>query len=218
VKPSAPPPSLPVSPVLPRKLPKQQRSIVLVNALKDACLQILREEGPDALTVARLSEVSGVAVVSMYEYFPTVEAVTAAAFRAVIAQLMREHRLRMEAIEDTTLDELLLNIVTNSLAIRRELTHLHPQLYARYIEQFEVMAPEVVSDPLVAAEVSPNRFARALERYRDQIRIADMERAGYLALRALVLMTRTIALERPAYLDDPDTPSQIAGMLRGLLT
>ncbi|MET0379478.1 MAG: TetR/AcrR family transcriptional regulator [Spongiibacteraceae bacterium] len=92
------PSSPPVSPVMPRKMPRQQRSIALVNALKDACLQILREEGADALTVARLSEVSGVAVVSMYEYFPTVEAVTAAAFRAVIAQLMREYRLRMDAV------------------------------------------------------------------------------------------------------------------------
>lgn len=210
-----PPP--PVSPVLPRKLPRQQRSIALVNALKDACLKILRNEGPDALTVARLSDVSGVTAVSMYEYFPTVDAVIAAAFRAVIAQTMREQRLKMETATDTTLDELLLNIATGSVAIRRELTHLHPQLYARYIEQFEVMAPEVSSDPLVAAELTPGRFARQLERYRDQLHDADLDRAGFLAMNALILMTRSIALEHPAYLDDPATPRQLAAMMRGLV-
>ena len=41
-------------PAQPRKLPRQQRSIALVTALKEATLLIVSREGSEALTVARL--------------------------------------------------------------------------------------------------------------------------------------------------------------------
>ncbi len=64
----------------PRKLPRQSRSRFLVSTLIEACRQILEQEGTEALTVNRLSEVSGVAVGSIYQYFPNKEAIISLAF------------------------------------------------------------------------------------------------------------------------------------------
>lgn len=54
-----------------RKRPTQSRSRALVDAVEQACLRILDEIGEAALTVARIAEISGVAVGSIYQYFPT---------------------------------------------------------------------------------------------------------------------------------------------------
>ena len=62
---------LPVQLPTPRKRPNQSRSRALVDAVAQACLHILDEEGDEALTVARIAEVSGAAVGSITNTFPT---------------------------------------------------------------------------------------------------------------------------------------------------
>src|ERR1700742_2288720 len=64
----------------PRKQPRQLRSVALVDALKEACRDILEKEGHGALSLHRVSEQAGVAVSSIYEYFPTLESLIAAIF------------------------------------------------------------------------------------------------------------------------------------------
>lgn len=68
----------------PRKLPKQGRSRILVDSLKQACLQILQREGQKALTATRIASVSGVAMGSLYQYFPNVDAIVVAAYEDLL--------------------------------------------------------------------------------------------------------------------------------------
>ncbi|MGH8465253.1 MAG: TetR/AcrR family transcriptional regulator, partial [Pseudomonas sp.] len=67
-------------PTRPRKRPRQTRSVALVDALKMAGREILEREGRQALTIYRLSEYSGVATSSIYEYYPTIESLIATLF------------------------------------------------------------------------------------------------------------------------------------------
>ena len=53
-----------------RKRPNQSRSRALVDAVAQASMRILDEGGDEALTVARIAELSGAAVVSIYQFFP----------------------------------------------------------------------------------------------------------------------------------------------------
>ena len=68
-----------------RKRPVQSRSRALVDAVEQACLQILDEAGEAALTVARISELSGVAVGSIYQYFPSKDAIVALLYERALA-------------------------------------------------------------------------------------------------------------------------------------
>jgi AcrR family transcriptional regulator len=52
-----------------RKRPKQRRSQLTVNAILEATIQILDREGLDAATTTRISEVAGVSIGSLYQYF-----------------------------------------------------------------------------------------------------------------------------------------------------
>lgn len=58
-----------------RKEPQQTRSRHLVDAVLQAAVRILNDEGSQAFTMARLAEKAGVSVGSLYQYFPNKQAV-----------------------------------------------------------------------------------------------------------------------------------------------
>ena len=60
-----------------RKTPRQQRSQATVGYIVDAARQLLYEEGAEAVTTRRVAERSGVAVGSLYQYFPNRDAILA---------------------------------------------------------------------------------------------------------------------------------------------
>lgn len=53
----------------PRKQPQQARAQSTVHAILEATVQVLEREGPDAATTTRISEVAGVSVGTLYQYF-----------------------------------------------------------------------------------------------------------------------------------------------------
>ena len=62
----------------PRKSASQKRSKLTVNALLEATARILVREGFDKASTNRIAEVAGVSVGSLYQYFPSKEALVAA--------------------------------------------------------------------------------------------------------------------------------------------
>jgi AcrR family transcriptional regulator len=77
----------------PRKKPVQARSIVTVTAILDAAAHILESVGPSAYSTNGVAERAGVSIGSLYQYFPTKDAVTRALIeresRALFADLSR---------------------------------------------------------------------------------------------------------------------------------
>ena len=62
----------------PRKKPAQERSKETVRALLQAAARILEQEGYERTSVNRIADVAGVSIGSLYQYFPTKEALVAA--------------------------------------------------------------------------------------------------------------------------------------------
>jgi AcrR family transcriptional regulator len=58
-----------------RKQPKQSRAVELVDAILEAAVQVLRTEGAQRFTTARVAERAGVSVGSLYQYFPNKAAI-----------------------------------------------------------------------------------------------------------------------------------------------
>jgi AcrR family transcriptional regulator len=78
-------------PTKPRKLATQQRSRATVAALVEATARILVREGFDKASTNRIAQVAGVSVGSLYQYFPSKEAL-------VLAVLERHNRQIMEVV------------------------------------------------------------------------------------------------------------------------
>jgi AcrR family transcriptional regulator len=58
----------------PRKQPRQARSQATVEAVFEACIQVLLTDGPMRLTTTRVAERAGVSVGSLYQYYPNKQA------------------------------------------------------------------------------------------------------------------------------------------------
>lgn len=63
-------PTSSVSSRAPRRRPSQARSVVTVNAIFEACIQVLLKDGVHRLTTTRVAERSGVSVGTLYQYYP----------------------------------------------------------------------------------------------------------------------------------------------------
>lgn len=53
-----------------RRMPSQKRSIVTVDAIFEATIQVLLTEGPIRLNTTHVAERAGVSVGTLYQYFP----------------------------------------------------------------------------------------------------------------------------------------------------
>lgn len=69
-----------------KKTPRQARAQATVEAIVQACAQVLSAEGYAAVTTNRVAELAGVSIGSLYEYFPNKQSIVAAA----LARVMRE--------------------------------------------------------------------------------------------------------------------------------
>lgn len=123
----------------PRKLPSQSRSRSLVSALVEACLRVLEQEGSAALTVNRLSEVSGVAVGSFYQYFPNMEALLGQAFEHVLREeaMVSVPALR-ESIAGMPLDAALREILRDMVRTELRLHRLHREFHLKYHPELQM--------------------------------------------------------------------------------
>src|SRR5699024_1319682 len=88
-----------------RRLPAQHRSMVRVQRMLDACAELLDESGYSALSTTRIAERAGVAIGSVYPFFPDKRPITQALglrhldlfssrVRDRLAEVTREHWTR----------------------------------------------------------------------------------------------------------------------------
>lgn len=64
-----------------RKIPRQSRSVKTVDLILDAAAHILSRSGYDALNTNAIAKKAGVSIGSIYQYFPSKEAIVAALVR-----------------------------------------------------------------------------------------------------------------------------------------
>lgn len=92
----------------PRKKPIQTRSTATVDAIVEATIRILRQDGWAACTTTRISALAGVSVGSLYQYFPNRNAIAVEIIRqrtrsylaAVLAADLTNAATPKEAVDD----------------------------------------------------------------------------------------------------------------------
>jgi len=76
----------------PRKAPVQTRSIITVEAITEATIQVLLSHGMDRLTTTLVAERAGVSVGTLYQYYPNKRSLLS----AMLEQKMEEVSLAVE--------------------------------------------------------------------------------------------------------------------------
>lgn len=91
-----------------RKQPKQTRSKILVQSIKEATLIVVDRYGTDDVQASTICEVAGIAMGSLYQYFVNVESIFASIYedqiKATLAQaLEQDYSTKLLAELHTTL-------------------------------------------------------------------------------------------------------------------
>ncbi len=74
----------------PRKLPHQERAKLTHGAIVEAAARILERDGYEGLTTNRVAQEAGIAIASLYEYFPNKQSVVAAVVTETVERVMAD--------------------------------------------------------------------------------------------------------------------------------
>ena len=174
----------------PRKNASQERSRLTVDALLEATARILVREGFDKASTNRIAEMAGVSIGSLYQYFPSKEALVA-------ALIDRHNRQVMQAIQGELADALKLSMeeaVRRLVSIAVKAHRVDPKLHRALTEQI----PRV--GRLENAEFFNRQYYVLFENYlksrRGELSVTDLGLAAFVCVTSIEALTHTAVLHR----------------------
>lgn len=190
-------------PAKPRKEPKQSRSKMLVQSVKDACRRVLYKEGAEALTTAHLAEVAGISVGSLYQYFPNIEAVVAAVYDDIVTAYLAERKEdSLQNLQERPLAEALSGIVQRLVMFHRELLQLNYEFHSQYHRCFELDRGfnEQFGRPDYAVEL----VADAIRREGWTTDEAEIQLSAFMAMQTCKILMMDVMDRDPNSIFRPD--------------
>jgi AcrR family transcriptional regulator len=194
----------------PRKRPRQSRSRVLYDALIEATRRIVASEGVAAVTTARVAELAGVSIGSLYQYFPSREALIAALIDHQLEVDIQQMLPVIERLREAELDQALAGLVEITVRFYRDETPLYREMVAamaavdrdahvrRVLEGF---------DQAIVMVLAPHR-----ERLRE-----GFEASAWIMRETLIGCVREAAARHPEVLADGSLAPRLESMCRALL-
>jgi AcrR family transcriptional regulator len=187
----------------PRKVPRQSRSRVTVDAIVAAAAQVFASEGFDRGAVGQVAKVAGVSVGSLYQYFPTKDALIAAVRERASAQIVDELEPRMIALARAPLRDGAALLA----ALLIDTYQTHAQLL-RALKDAPQAGEPASTRAFIARLLLGLRFY--LEAHRKEIRPVDLELASTILVAAVDGAIRA-AFAQPA------APAELAPELAALI-
>lgn len=172
----------------PRKHATQQRSRATVDALVEATARLLAREGFEKATTNRIADVAGVSIGSLYQYFPSKEALVAAV-------MVRESEETMRVVRDAIADVATLSLeeaVRRLVAVAIEAHQVDPNLH-------RVLSEEIPRTGSLEGVQAFNReiytlFRRYMESHGAEIRRIDPEVAAFVCVTSIEAIAHTAVL------------------------
>ena len=198
-----------------RKRPNQSRSRALVDAVAQACLLILDETGEETLTVARIAELSGASVGSIYQYFANKDAIVAVLYERILDQESEQLLLMRERLASVPLTIALREILANIIRVELRLFKLNQAFHLRYHTALHLgmwRGPYRTAGEFIEATWLPLLQMRAHE-----INTPHPALAAYLLGQGLRSVIRSVLEDIPQQLESPALLDSLVAMAMGCL-
>ncbi len=194
-------------PYFPRKTPKQARSRFLVDAIVSAAGRILPARPLEELTTHDVADAAGVSVGSVYQYFPSKEAIVGTLIEHRAKSDAEKMRALLEDARGRPLREIVQRMTEETVALHRVARPLYRAMLP--------LVARVRRHRLVRQHVAMVReqVRRELELRRDEVRKADLDIPVFLAGHAIEACVHAALDERPELLDDPAFARELADMV-----
>jgi AcrR family transcriptional regulator len=193
--------------VRPRKQASQERSRATIDAILAATARVLVKHGYDQASTNRVAEAAGVSIGSLYQYFPSKE--------ALVAAVIERHMSDMAALAEASFVRLaalpMRQAVRELVTLMIEVHRLEPKLHRVLFEQIPRVGGLERLESL--DERSTPLVKMYLEAHRDEIDVPDIDLAAFMTVSCVESMTHLAVLRRPELLADPRFVDEVAGMV-----
>jgi AcrR family transcriptional regulator len=180
----------------PRKYASQERSRATVDALIEATARILVREGFDKASTNRIAEQAGVSIGSLYQYFPSKEALVAAVIDRHHEELMQVVRGALADVAALPMKQGLRRLITAAVEAHRVDPKLHRVLAEQIPRTGRLEHVETFSRENYAL------FRKYLEDHRHEVRAPDLELAAFVCVTSIEALTHNAVLHHADRLDD----------------
>jgi AcrR family transcriptional regulator len=198
-------------PTIPRKGAKQARARATIDAILEATAHILIRDGYDRLTTNHVAREAGVSIGSIYQYFPSKDALVAALVDRQLDRMLSVIAPEVAEAIDEPFDKAIDRLV-------RALMRAHevePELYRAVLEQ----VPRV--GRLERIREIDRHFeallAASLEARRRELTTKDTRLAAFMIVRSAKAIVIAAMLEHPEYVKDGRLARELGRMVRGYL-
>jgi len=180
----------------PRKHASQERSRATVDALIEATARILVREGFEKASTNRIAREAGVSIGSLYQYYPSKEALVAAV-------IDRHNQQRMQVVRDALAEVAALpveNAVRRLAAVAIEAHRIDPKLHRVLTEQ--IPRTGRLKDVEAFSRETHALVQAYLEAHRRELRAVDLELAAFVCVTSIEALTHAAVLHRSDTLSD----------------
>src|SRR5690348_11027944 len=187
----------------PRKEASQARSRATVDALIEATARILVRESFEGVSTNRIAEEAGVSIGSLYQYFPSKEALVAAVIDRHHEELMQVARGTLAGVVSLPMEQAVRRLVAVAIEAHRVDPKLHRVLAEQIPRTGRLKNVELFNRENYAM------FRSYLERHRDEIRTVDLELASFVCVTTVEALTHGAVLHHPEVLSEERSASLV---------
>lgn len=194
----------------PRKSASQERSRHTVNAILEGTTRVLIKEGYDRASTNKIAAVAGVSVGSLYQYFPSKEALVAAVSERHSQEVLKLMRSTFVRVAARPIEVAAREFVSAAIDAHRVNPKLHRVLAEEVPRIGRLENVDVINEEVYGL------IRDYFEAHRDEIDIGDLNVAAFVCVTAVDALTHAAVLRRPEILTD-DKAEVFVGELTNLV-
>jgi len=195
----------------PRRRPRQARSRATTDAILTAAARVLAARGYARTTTNHVAAEAGVSIGSLYEYFPSKDALVVALLEAHIAEARTELEAAAAAVAsrpEPSLEGMIGTYVAAMVRLHAREPGLHRVLFE------EAPLPARVRRMLAAIEADTVTHTTAMLRTHPEVRVADAGLAAALVVRTVEALTHHhVILEPSPAVDDARWAREVTALV-----
>ncbi|GMU59171.1 MAG: TetR family transcriptional regulator [Myxococcaceae bacterium] len=184
----------------------------MVDALLDATTRILMKEGWDGLSTNKVAAMAGVSVGSLYQYFPSKEAMLHEVLQRWGARVLLDMEQLAVDLADASLEDGVPILVKVALDLSRVDVKLHRALLQQVPKVGALDALEQLNRRLA------DLLAVWLERHAADLHVDDPALAAHVVVQVLSRLSDNALLYRPELLTSPRFQRHLERLVRAYLT
>jgi AcrR family transcriptional regulator len=177
----------------PRKRPRQERSEATVDAILEGAARLFIEEGYIAATTNRIAAEAGISVGSLYQYFPSKDAIAVELVRRFRQSRLEALGAQLALVGDKPLEQVVGALFTSFLRAEG----IRPELYSVLIEQ--VIRTSARRELRGYEERLEGLVAQALRRVKPPPKVEDTDLAAFMLVRLVMALVHSVNADEPRY-------------------